>query len=348
MRSRRLRPHDRAHDTTAGTAVIIGLPRPVDPRDLVSAQCANAVTRRARTSELLEFHRLVMRVRGAAWALAGLIAVSAVGCAGGDSEIDSSSTTNRRPPTRVELEAEDWVLVRADSSLTTDDDSPVTLAFDDGRVSGTGPCNTYNGGLDLDGDSVEITRSREHPASVRRLDHGGGRRVLRRARGGRHDRGLGRRVGALQRPGSEVDVSCVRRPRAPDRKVGDRQRRHGQRDRERAPRHRPVGDVPGRRHRDPRHRLQRWSGLLGARRRRAHRRAVAPDAEVLQRTRRRDATGSGAGAGVGVGRHACRSPPRTSPSSTNAGTSPSSPCRTEPTASGVDIGRIGLRGSAPS
>ena len=123
----------------------------------MSAQCGNAVTSLGWTRELLELHRVVMRVRGAAWALAGLIAVSAVGCAGGDSEIDSSSTTNRRPPTRVELEAEDWVLVRADSSLTTDDDSPVTLAFDDGRVSGTGPCNTYNGGLDLDGDSVEIT-----------------------------------------------------------------------------------------------------------------------------------------------------------------------------------------------
>ena len=49
------------------------------------------------------------------------------------------------------------MLVRADSSLTTDDDSPVTLVVDDDRVSGTGPCNTYHGGIDLDGDSVEIT-----------------------------------------------------------------------------------------------------------------------------------------------------------------------------------------------
>ena len=78
-----------------------------------------------------------MQVRGVAWALAGLIAVSAVGCA------NSEGDTNGLRSTRVGLEAEDWVLVHADSSLTTDDDSPVTLAVDDDRVSGTGPCNTY-------------------------------------------------------------------------------------------------------------------------------------------------------------------------------------------------------------
>jgi heat shock protein HslJ len=93
----------------------------------------------------------LVRVRGAAWALAGLIAVSVVGCANSDGD------TNALPSTRVALEAEDWVLVRADSSLTTDDDSAVTLAVDDNRVSGTGPCNAYNGDLNVDGDSVEIT-----------------------------------------------------------------------------------------------------------------------------------------------------------------------------------------------
>jgi heat shock protein HslJ len=92
-----------------------------------------------------------MRVRGVAWVLAGLIAVSAVGCA------NSEGDTNGLRSTPVDLEATDWVLVRADSSLTTDDDSPVTLAVGDNRVSGTGPCNAFNGDLDLDGDSVEIT-----------------------------------------------------------------------------------------------------------------------------------------------------------------------------------------------
>jgi len=85
------------------------------------------------------------------------------GCAGRNGEADRSSA-NGVPPTRVDLDTETWVLARADSSLTTDDDNPVTLVVDNKRVSGTGPCNTYQGDLALDGDSVDI----KHLASTLR------------------------------------------------------------------------------------------------------------------------------------------------------------------------------------
>jgi len=50
------------------------------------------------------------------------------------------------------------VLDRADSSLTVDDDNPVTLAVVGDDVSGTAPCNTYRGEISLGNDgSVEIT-----------------------------------------------------------------------------------------------------------------------------------------------------------------------------------------------
>ena len=91
-------------------------------------------------------------------ALFGLLALFAAGCASNNSEVDSLSATYGLPSTRIDLEAEDWVLVPAKSSLTTDDDSPVTIAFDDELVSGIGPCNNYRGDLDLDDDSVEISR----------------------------------------------------------------------------------------------------------------------------------------------------------------------------------------------
>jgi heat shock protein HslJ len=90
-------------------------------------------------------------------AIVGLLALAATGCASRNSEVDSLSATYGMPSTRVDLEAESWVLQRARSSLTVSDGNPVTIAFDDARVSGTGPCNIYRGGLDLDGDSIEIS-----------------------------------------------------------------------------------------------------------------------------------------------------------------------------------------------
>lgn len=50
------------------------------------------------------------------------------------------------------------MLDRADSSLATDDDPPVTLSVDGDLASGQAPCNTCRGTFDLgDDDSVEIS-----------------------------------------------------------------------------------------------------------------------------------------------------------------------------------------------
>jgi heat shock protein HslJ len=97
-----------------------------------------------------------MRARAVVLGVLGLAIVLAAGCSRND-EVDSLSATYGLPSTRVDLEAEDWVLVRARSSLTMDDESPVTIAFDDARVSGTAPCNLYRGDLELDDDDIEIT-----------------------------------------------------------------------------------------------------------------------------------------------------------------------------------------------
>jgi heat shock protein HslJ len=89
---------------------------------------------------------------------AGVGALVAAGPAcGWRDEIDSRAATAGLPSTRVDLEAHDWLLDREDSSLTVDDDTPVTLAIDADVVSGTAPCNTYRGSFDLGADdSVEI------------------------------------------------------------------------------------------------------------------------------------------------------------------------------------------------
>jgi heat shock protein HslJ len=61
------------------------------------------------------------------------------------------------PSIRQAVDAHEWVLVRDDSSLGTDDDNPVTLSVRGDVVAGTAPCNTYRGSITLDGDHVEIT-----------------------------------------------------------------------------------------------------------------------------------------------------------------------------------------------
>lgn len=88
--------------------------------------------------------------------LVGLAGTLAAGC-GWDDDVDSRAATAGLPSTLGDIEAHDWVLDREDSSLTADDDNPVTLAVDGDRVSGRAPCNTYRGTFDLGaGDSVEI------------------------------------------------------------------------------------------------------------------------------------------------------------------------------------------------
>jgi heat shock protein HslJ len=82
---------------------------------------------------------------------------AAAGCGWNDA-VDSRAATAGLPDTRQLVEEHDWVLDRADSSLTVDDDNPVTLSVVDDVVSGTAPCNTYRGEISLGSDdSVEIT-----------------------------------------------------------------------------------------------------------------------------------------------------------------------------------------------
>lgn len=88
--------------------------------------------------------------------LAALVGLAATGC-GWDDGVDSRAATAGLPATRVDVEAHEWVLDRADSSLTVDDDTPVTLSVTGDEVSGRAPCNAYRGTFDLgNDDSVEI------------------------------------------------------------------------------------------------------------------------------------------------------------------------------------------------
>ena len=87
--------------------------------------------------------------------MAATIVVALGGCWSDDN--DSRSATAGLPTLRQDLEANEWVLDRADSSLTVDDTAPVTLGIAGDAVSGSGPCNVYRGEFDLDGDEVEIT-----------------------------------------------------------------------------------------------------------------------------------------------------------------------------------------------
>jgi heat shock protein HslJ len=88
-----------------------------------------------------------------------VLVVAAAGCGWNDA-VDSRSATAGLPTTRQDIEEHEWVLDRADSSLTVDDDNPVTLSVTD-DVSGTAPCNAYRGTFDLGGElgdgGVEIS-----------------------------------------------------------------------------------------------------------------------------------------------------------------------------------------------
>jgi putative lipoprotein len=64
------------------------------------------------------------------------------GC-GGDDEDGAAPT----------LEGTEWTLV---DGVDAPDDSVPTLTLADGSASGFGGCNTFNGGYELDGDSITI------------------------------------------------------------------------------------------------------------------------------------------------------------------------------------------------
>jgi heat shock protein HslJ len=89
-----------------------------------------------------------------------VVLAAAAGCGWNDA-VDSRTATAGLPTTRQDIEEHEWVLDRADSSLTVDDDNPVTLSVTRDDVSGTAPCNAYRGTFDLGGDlgdgGVEIS-----------------------------------------------------------------------------------------------------------------------------------------------------------------------------------------------
>jgi heat shock protein HslJ len=96
------------------------------------------------------------------------------GCHWND-QVDSKVATYGLPTLRQDLEANDWLLDRADSSLTVPDGNPVTLTFRGDTVSGMAPCNDYHGRFALDDDSVEIgplavTRRACAPSTMRAED----------------------------------------------------------------------------------------------------------------------------------------------------------------------------------
>jgi heat shock protein HslJ len=87
--------------------------------------------------------------------IAGTTILAVSGCHWND-DVDSKVATYGLPVLRQDLEANEWLLDRADSSLAIADSSPITLAIEGDTVSGSGPCNRYHGPFHLDGHSVEI------------------------------------------------------------------------------------------------------------------------------------------------------------------------------------------------
>lgn len=85
------------------------------------------------------------------------VVLAAAGC-GWDDGVDSRAATAGLPSIRADVEARDWVLDAAGSSVTVPDDVEVTLSVDGDSVSGRAPCNAYHGTFDLGTDgSVEVT-----------------------------------------------------------------------------------------------------------------------------------------------------------------------------------------------
>lgn len=89
-----------------------------------------------------------------------VVVVGLTACEKSDADNDSRSATAGMPDLTQELEAHKWRLDWRDSSVEPRSGERVTLRFDDGAVSGQGPCNNYFGEFttDLDSWTVTITR----------------------------------------------------------------------------------------------------------------------------------------------------------------------------------------------
>jgi heat shock protein HslJ len=80
-----------------------------------------------------------------------VLAAGLGGCRWRD-DVDSRTATAGLPQTEEFLEAHDWVLRPAVSSPSVEGGEQVTLSFDDGHLSGQGPCNLYRASYDLDAE----------------------------------------------------------------------------------------------------------------------------------------------------------------------------------------------------
>src|SRR3954447_18583033 len=106
---------------------------------------------------------MIVGLRNARRPLAGVafllvLLVATGGSSANPSDEGGRSATAGLPDLLQQLTAQEWVLDRADSSLTSSDTSPVTLRFAaDGTLAGMGPCNSYFGPFTIEGDTtIEI------------------------------------------------------------------------------------------------------------------------------------------------------------------------------------------------
>lgn len=83
-----------------------------------------------------------------------LAAACAVAGCGWRDAVDSRSATAGLPTLAQDLEAHDWVLDAAASSIDLGADARVTIGFEDDEVTGAAPCNRYRGTADIDGDET--------------------------------------------------------------------------------------------------------------------------------------------------------------------------------------------------
>lgn len=90
-----------------------------------------------------------------ALALTALLLLPVIGACSTD-ETDTRAETAGLPSLEVEVGAREWSLDRAASRPVIEGDEPITLTIRDGEAAGTAPCNTFRGGVELDGDALAV------------------------------------------------------------------------------------------------------------------------------------------------------------------------------------------------
>lgn len=84
-----------------------------------------------------------------------LVALLVIGATGACAS-DDASPTDDEPPAAPALDDTVWVLDAGDSSIVVEDGATVSMQLGDSTVSGTGGCNQYSGGVEIDGDSIRF------------------------------------------------------------------------------------------------------------------------------------------------------------------------------------------------